>query len=320
MSKTAVLCIAFNRPDLFSEVLEGIRRGGEDRELFIAIDGPREGRPEDVPLREGVIEVARSVDWAPEVHLKVEEENLGCGPAIDGAVGWALSKRDDIIVIEDDFLPDPSFFEFCDELLERYRDDTRVMQIGAANWGASPDRFLGYSYAFTSFAPIWGWATWRRAWALNDFHLESWPRFKSSGLGEGIAVERRFRKVLLRDFEKVRTGGGTWDHQWQYSILRHHGLNVVPSRNLVVHLGYRPDATQAPEHDQVLGTLPLDSLEFPLVHPPEVARNPLVESVFGKIYWQKRGWPGTVFRWIVRDPRLNKAIRTAARRMIPRPS
>jgi hypothetical protein len=317
----AVLCMAFNRPDLFESVITALgKRGAAGRELFISIDGPREGRPDDVALCEQVLKLAEKIEWAGKIHLKAEQRNLGCGPAVSSAISWALSKVSEIIIIEDDCLPDPSFLLLCDELLERYRDDKRVMQIGGTNWGASSKRYAGYSYAFTSFAPIWGWATWRRAWELYDYELASWPRVKSIGLTEGMSISPRFLRMLERDWLMVRAGHGTWDHQWQYALLRHHGLSVCPERNLVKNIGFREDGSQLMGRDRIFSVLPLEELEFPLRHPPEVARSASVESVFEQIYWQKLGWPSRAFRWLVRSPWLSGVIRRAWRNLLPRPS
>jgi hypothetical protein len=317
--KAPVLCLAFNRPDLFAEVIGAIRERGP-RELYVSIDGPRAGHSDDVARCDEVREVVKRIDWATEINLKAEEQNLGCGPAVSSAISWALSKTPEIIILEDDCLPDPSFLEFCDELLARYREDERVMQICGTNWGAAPARFAGYSYAFTSFAPVWGWATWRRAWSLYDYELESWPRVKATGLADGMPVSRRFRRLLHRDWDRVRAGPGTWDYQWQYSLFRHHGLSACPERNLVKNIGFRADATHLRGGDRIFSRLPFEKLSFPLRHPPEVAHNAAVEAVFERVYWQKRGWPAQVFGRLVRNPRLNHIMRMAWRNVLPRPS
>jgi hypothetical protein len=308
--KAPVLCLAFNRPDLFRQVVAAIAEGGP-RELFVSIDGPRAGHSGDAELCNRVRETAERIDWATGVNLKAEKHNLGLGPAVSSAISWVLTKTSEVIVLEDDCLPDPSFLDFCDELLVRYRDDERVMQISGTNWGAEPSTFLGHSYAFTSFAPIWGWATWRRAWNLYDYELESWPRMKASGLADGIPVSRRVRKLLHRDWDRVWAGGGNWDYQWQYTVLRHNGLSACPERNLVKNIGFREDATHLKGGDRIFSNLPLERLSLPLRHPPEVARNPAVEAVFERIYWQKRGWPSELFGRVVRNPRLNRMLRGA---------
>lgn len=317
---TPVLCLAFNRPDLFEQVVGAVGRAGP-RELYVSIDGPRPEHREDAELCRQVRKIAEGIDWAPEVHLKAETRNLGLGPAVTSAISWALSRETELIVLEDDCLPDPSFLGYCDELLVRYRHDERVMQIAGTNWGAARARFAGYSYAFTSCAPVWGWATWRRAWDLYDYELESWPRVKATGLAEGMSVSPRFRRVLGRDWDKVRREGGTWDYQWQYSVLRHHGLSVCPQRNLVKNIGFRRDATQLREPDRIFSRLQVEKISFPLRHPPEVARNAAVEAIFERIYWRKRGWPAEVYdRLLGRNPRVHRIMRRLARTLLPRPS
>lgn len=315
----AVLFLTFNRPDLFKRVSAAVSQAGP-REVFVSIDGPRSNRPQDAVRCNEVRELAEKIGWATQVHLKAEKQNMGCGPAVSSAISWALSLAEDIIVIEDDCLPDPSFFALCDELLERYRDDERVMQISGTNWGASAGRYGEYSYAFNSFAPIWGWATWRRAWKYYDFGLDSWPRIKSSGLAEGMALSKRFRKILEHEWEMIRAQGGTWDHQWQYTVLCHNGLCVSPQKNLVINIGFREDATAYTGADRVFSHLPFEQLPFPLRHPPEVMRNVSVEWVFEKIYWQKLGWPIRLYRRLVQNERIRSILRRIAHLILPRPS
>lgn len=309
--RVAVLLLAFNRPDLLERVLAGLKGGGK-RAVFASIDGPRHAHPEDRERCARVREVVESIDWATELHVKAEETNLGCGPAVSSAISWALSQVPEIIVIEDDCLPHPSFLPYCDELLDRYRNDERVMHIAGTNWGADARRYGGYSYGFTSFAPIWGWATWRRAWDLYDYKLESWPRVKKSGLASGMAVSTRFRRLLERDWDVVRAGGGTWDHQWQYAVIRHHGLSVSPVTNLVVNIGQRADATQWRGVDRIVSSFKLDEMEFPMQHPPEVARNGSIESVFERVYWQKFGPVGRLYRSVTNE-RVRRVVRPLVR-------
>jgi hypothetical protein len=126
--------------------------------------------------------------------------------------------------------------------------------------------------------------------------------------------------VLSRDWDKVRRDGGTWDYQWQYTVLRHRGLSACPERNLVKNIGFRQDATQLAQPDRVFSRLPLERLSFPLRHPPEVGRNAVVDAVFERIYWQKRGWPAELYAQIGRNPRVDRIVRGLTRRLLPPPS
>ncbi len=313
----AVLCIGFNRPDLLEQVLNAVRLA-RPRTLMIAVDGPRQGHPEDEKRCAETRALAQAVDWANTVHLKLEKHNLGCDPAVVSAINWAFGFEEEIIVLEDDCLPDPSFFQFCDILLDRYRDDKRIMHIAGSNWGAASDRFHGRSYAFTSFAATWGWATWRRAWSFYEGGLNSWPRFKSEGMAEGMAISRRFRRLLEADWNNVWAGLKYWDREWQYAVIRHNGLSICPAKNLIVNTGFRSDGTNFTQpNDRIFSRISMEAIALPLRHPPEVARNASVESVFERIYWQRTGWLSQLYRRLVRNEQMRKMLRVCFRYILP---
>jgi hypothetical protein len=313
-----VLLLGFNRPDLLADNLEVIR-GVQARDLYISLDGPRSSSPTDAERCRDVRRLAEAVDWTT-VKVNAREANLGCGPAVSSGISWALEQTERLIIIEDDCLPDPSFFAFCDELLERYADDERVMQIAGCNLGAAQERYLGGSYAFTSFSPVWGWATWRRAWEHYEFRMDSWPRFAESGLFDGLPISKRFRGLMRYEWNRVHAHGDQWDHQWQYAVMRNSAFSVSPSRNLVINVGFRPDATNIAEPDYVYSNLPHESMDFPLRHPPEVARNPSVEGVFETIYRKKMSGPIRLYRRLVRNERIRKAVRRVTQTVRTRPT
>ncbi|MBV8693786.1 MAG: hypothetical protein JOY57_19210 [Actinobacteria bacterium] len=307
-----MLVIIFNRPDLAQRMVEVLRRVRPAR-LYVAADGPRPGKPGEVDRCTEARAAFNHIDWPCQIERKFESVNLGCGPAVSSAISWVLTAEREAIILEDDCLPDPSFFRYCGELLERYRDDERVMQIGGSNWGASEDRFLGSSYAFTSFAPVWGWATWARAWRYFDIAIDRWPAFRDSGMVKGLPVGRRWRSQLSADWDRAHRGEGTWDHQWQFNVYQHHGLSTVPAVNLITNLGFRDDATQTVQAgDSDLSGVPSGELPFPLRHPPEVARNPLVDGVFERILLRKFGLAVSLFRRLVPSLRVRRAIKKVA--------
>ena len=163
------------------------------------------------------------------------------------------------------------------------RDGTRrVMQIAGHNWAAPSDGYLGYSYAFNAFSPIWGWATWRRAWEKYDFHMRTWPEFRDTAMTAGLPFGRRGLGVLTEYWNRAHAGRGTWDHQWQYAVMSAHALSISPSVNLVSNLGFRSDATQTVESGD-LAEIPALTMPFPLRHPPLVAeygrRSPVMTQV-----------------------------------------
>lgn len=314
----AVLFLTFNRPDLFKRVLEVVK-GTARRQIFVAIDGPRDSHPTDAALCRETLRVAQEIDWAEDLHFKVEAKNLGCGLGVSSAISWAFSMAPEIIILEDDCLPDPSFMRFCDELLEHYRDDERIMHVCGTNWEASSERYLGCSYAFNSLGPIWGWATWRRAWQLYDFKMESWPRIKSSGLLNGIALSQRFRSILQHEWDQAHAGRGTWDMQWIYCVMKNNGLCISPNVNLVENMGFRPDGTNYSGIDNVFSYLRRNEMKFPLTHPSEVIRNVLVESVFENIFVLKVGWLIKKYRTVVKNEKVRKLLRDVYRTLLRGP-
>lgn len=302
-----VALFVFNRPDLTAGVFEVIR-AAKPPLLFVSADGPRPDRPDDERLCRETREVVQSVDWPCEVHWNLREVNLGCGPAMSQGISWVFENVDRAVILEDDCVPDPTFFPFCDELLERYEDDSRVLQIAGSNLNAPAEAFAGASYSFASFPLVWGWATWRRAWELYDFTMGSWPTFRDSGMLNGLHASRRRQVQLRREWNHIHAGNGTWDHQWQYTVMSQHGLSIYPSTNLISNLGFRADATQTIGAGS-MAAIPAGPIEFPLVHPPLVAHNPRVERFLEREVLRAIGTAVTILRKVLPSQRARRALR-----------
>ncbi|MBV8560397.1 MAG: glycosyltransferase family 2 protein [Acidimicrobiia bacterium] len=270
-----VVLLVFNRPDLTARVFEVVRRV-RPRQLLLIADGPRDGKPDDAALCQATRDVLADIDWPCDVLRRYADRNLGCGPAVSGGLDWAFEQVPEAVILEDDCLTDPSFFPFCAELLDRFREDGRVMQVAGSNLNAPVAAYLGSSYSFNAFSPVWGWATWRDAWARYDYSMSTWPHFRDSGLMAGLPAGRRWQATLRRDWDRAHRGEATWDHQWQYAVMSGHGLSVSPCVNLVSNLGFRADATQTFLAGD-LAEIPAGPMTFPLRHPQLVAENPLVE-------------------------------------------
>ena len=167
-----VVLIIFNRPKLTEVVFQAIREAKPPK-LFLVADGPRPNRPDDIPRCAAARKVVEKVDWDCEVLRNYADENMGCGCRPASGITWVFSQVEEAIILEDDCVPSPSFFPFCQELLDRYRTDERVMHIGGMNW-QSGHRRSPFSYFFSKYPQCWGWATWRRAWAHYDFTMRYW--------------------------------------------------------------------------------------------------------------------------------------------------
>ena len=268
--RAAILFLVFNRPDTTARVFEAIRQARPPR-LYVAADGPRSGRGGEQQRCDEVRRIATAVDWPCELITLLREGNLGCKRAVSSAISWYFTHEPEGIVLEDDCLPDPSFFPYCDELLERYRDDPRVMCISGDNF-ISRNWLPGDSYYFSRYVHIWGWATWRRAWAHYDVDMKDWLA------GDGAAVvERRLRgepravAYWKENFERVASGRiDTWDYQWVYACWRREGLSCMPATNLISNIGFGEGATHTTSPESKLANLGVVAQELPLRHPDAV--------------------------------------------------
>jgi hypothetical protein len=261
-----LLMIAFNRPEKTQRVFEAIRAAAP-RRLYVAADGPRADVPTDRDRCERTRRVLHHVDWPCEVQRLYQTGNLGCKRGVGTAIDWFLANEESGIILEDDCLVTPDFFPFCAELLERYRDAPEVMMIGGHNslgvWDGS-----AASYVFSRTAPIWGWATWRRAWARYDPAMTRWSEPEARARVRSRMPLTEYR-ITSQRFDSVYEGRrDTWDYGWAFAILVSGGVSVMPVRNLVANIGFDSEATHTRRPSPHEAGVPTHRLERPLRHPP----------------------------------------------------
>lgn len=266
--KTPVAFFIFNRPDTTARVFEEIRRARPPKLLLIA-DGPRLdhfGEAEKVVAARAIME---QVDWPCEVLRNYSQKNLGCKQRVSSGLNWVFETVEEAIILEDDCLPHPTFFRYCEELLENYRNDERVMHISGGNFQFGKKRGEA-SYFFSQYPHIWGWASWRRAWQYFDVELEQWDDIRKQELILSeftVASERKFWK---QRWDLTKTGIiNTWDYQWMFACLTRRGFCITPNVNLISNIGYGSDATHT-TFSTFIANLPVSGTEFPLIHPAKV--------------------------------------------------
>ena len=259
--KTPVLFLVFNRLDTTKKVFDAIKKAKPPR-LYIGSDGPRErkeGEAEEVKaIREYVLS---SIDWDCEVKTLFRDSNLGCGKAVSEAITWFFNHEEKGIILEDDCLPAYSFFRFCEELLEKFKDDERIMKIAGYNMFWYKIDFE-CDYYFSNFGFAWGWASWNRAWKLYDFEMKKWGRIRNSAI---IRKQPFFkeRNIVFEDTYNKKID--TWDYQWDFAFAINGGLSVIPRVNLIQNIGFRSDATHTKNRD-LTRELPYNEISFPLKH------------------------------------------------------
>ena len=273
--ETPVLFIIFNRPDTTRKVFEAIRSVKPSR-LYVAADGPRPEVPSDVEKCREAREIVKGVDWDCEVKTLFRETNLNCGRAPSSAFTWFFSHEPEGIILEDDCLPSRSFFFFCQDLLQRYRHDTRIMHIGGNNFLNGWKHDGNYSYYFSRNGHIWGWATWRRAWNFFDFRIKLYEKVKRKGFFNGFFLSPLEKFYRLRKFDKTVAKGDEvdwWDYQWDFARFVNSGLAIVPEKNLVKNIGFGTDATHTINGSSHSAGLEALDIGMPLRHPPFVIRD-----------------------------------------------
>ena len=263
-----LLMIAFNRPEKTSRVLEAVRALAP-RRLYVAVDGPRADRPDEAERCARTRQVFDDVDWPCEVKTLFRERNLGCKHGVGTAIDWFLADAEAGIILEDDCVPTPDFFPFCAELLDRYRDAPEVMMISGHNSLGAWDQ-SGASYVFSRTTPIWGWATWRRAWALYDPALTRWADPRAREIVRARMPRTEFR-ITRQRFDSVYTQRrDTWDYGWAFAMLTAGGYSVIPARNLITNIGFDQEATHTTRPSPHEVNVPTYRLAFPLTHPASV--------------------------------------------------
>lgn len=255
---TAVALIIFNRPDTTARVFEAIRRARPSK-LLVAADGPRADHAEDEKTCAAARAIIERVDWPCEVLKRYSDTNQGCKMGPVNAINWIFEHVEEAIILEDDCVPHPDYFRFCEAMLDRYRHDNRIMMVCGTNYLQDVPE-LGDSYFFSNYYPIWGWATWRRAWKLFDADIKAWDAFRDKRQLEWLFSHRIIARYYESMFSLARKGRDFWDIQWWFACIMQHGLAVVPRVNLITNVG--DEGTHARTQRGVytgMATYPLDT-------------------------------------------------------------
>lgn len=264
---TPILFMIFNRPDTTRQVFEAIKKI-QPKHLYVTADGPRANKPGEAEKCTETRKIIEAVDWDCEVHKHYLEKNLGCKMGVSSGLDWFFENVEEGIILEDDCVPNQSFFGFCEAMLIYYHQDDRVMHIGGSNFQEGQTRGDG-SYYFSKYNHLWGWATWRRAWQLNDLSMKTFPQFKEQNLIASVWENKKARQGWLRTFDRMYQGQlNTWDYPWMYTIWSQSGLCITPNINLVSNVGFGVDATHTTSIDKKVSNLEAKKIDLlNLKHP-----------------------------------------------------
>ena len=291
--KTAVAIIIFNRPDTTKEVFEAIRKAKPPK-LYIISDEAREGRAgERKKVDETRALVENGIDWECEVIKNYAPQNMGCKKRVASGISWVFEHEEQAIILEDDCVPKPEFFEYCQEMLEKYKDNENIMMVSGTN--NVPSYKVPQSICFSRFPCIWGWATWRRAWNLYDIEMKDWPALHEKGQFKPYFNGIEY-KVFARDASRIHAGlVDTWDMQWQVCILKN-GVGVVPQGNLIHNIGCgHEEATHTKDNSKEIAEY--GNISFPIKAPDQISADTAYDKAYTKaIYGMKRVVNGAVHK------------------------
>lgn len=279
-----ILFIIFNREDIARKSFEIIRKRRPSK-LYIAADGPRKYKVGEDTLCDLTRKVVENIDWPCVVSRKYREENVGTKINMSEAITWLFENEEEGIILEDDCLPDQTFFIFCEELLCTYRNIDKVKMISGNNFQFGKT-YGNESYYFSLLPSIWGWATWRRAWKDYDITMKTYPEFKKSKRIQKMLHDTRMQRFMNRLFEKVYTNQmNTWAARWIFTIYDKGGVAVLPRVNLVSNVGFGETATHT-KSDTVLDSIKAESIEK-IVHPEIISVNEEADRTsFYSIYYR----------------------------------
>jgi hypothetical protein len=294
--ETPVAFIIFNRPDRTERVFAAIAKA-RPAKLLVVADGPRDpGEREQCHEARSIIE---RVDWDCEILTNYSDTNLGCKRRVSSGLDWVFEQVEEAILLEDDCLPHETFFPFCTELLERFRNDERISMICGSNFQRGKRR-SPYSYFFGLNVTVWGWASWRRVWQHYDVEMRRWPELRNTTWLQDLLINPVAVKYWSEVFEGTFRGDyDTWDYQFFFSWWRENMLALVPELNLVSNIGFGAGATKTRDTLRSMANLPRHSMSFPLAHPPGVSLNRKADNFSFKqicpwivenqnLYWQLR--------------------------------
>jgi hypothetical protein len=296
---TPVAFIIFNRPDTTERVFAEIARARPPK-LLVVGDGPRANRPGEAKKVAACRAIIDRVDWPCEVLTNYSEANLGCKVRVSSGLDWVFEQVPEAIILEDDCLPHPTFFRFCQELLERYRDDERIGMISGDNYLFDRTE-INSSYYFTKYSNIWGWASWRRAWTKYDVTLRHWPEFLQSRGFENFNMSRSEVAFWTDVFSKTfQDEIDTWDYQWVFTNFINNRVSINPAVNLISNIGFGVGATHT-TGDSIYANMKTLPVDFPMMHPNFLSVNYDADRVVANGSYIKHSIIERSYRKIIRE-------------------
>lgn len=282
---TPLLILAWRRPQCLRKLIDALRPV-KPRNIYASIDGPRKGNDfEKDQVKKCICIITSSIDWDCSLDLNVSILNKGCRLGVTSGIDWFFSNVKEGIILEDDCLPHPDFFSYCESLLDYYRHNRQVAFISGDNsHGIIPDN-TKYSYTFIRTPLVWGWATWANSWFEHDRTMTMWCNYAKLGHLPSIFYSREEHEIMCKIYDQLCQTGlpDTWDYQLAASFLLSDKLCVIPRENLISNIGFDHDATHTTYQNRRANSSVSSIL--PISHPPKVQLDRFADQqVFEKVH------------------------------------
>ena len=267
--KTPILFIIFNRPDTTIRVFNEIKKI-KPTKIYIVADGPRLNKNGEKEKCEETRKIIDLIDWQCQVFKNYSNINLGCKKRVSSGIDWFFKNEERGIILEDDCLPNNSFFKFCEEMLEKYKNDERIGMISGDNFQFGKIK-NEYSYYFSKYSHIWGWATWRRAWNKYDVNLTDWPKIKKENKLKKIFNNKKDIFYWSSIFDNIYNNRiDTWDYQWSFTCFLNNYLSIMPQKNLISNIGFGGIGSTHTKKINKFSNMETSELSFPLKNPKNI--------------------------------------------------
>lgn len=280
-----VLLITFNRPTHTSQVFNVLKKNKISK-LYVFQDGARDAYSED---KSKIFEVrnvfSKGIDWSCDLKTYYSDKNLGCGYGPVSAISWFFEHEEYGIILEDDCLPSDSFFPFCAELLQKYKDDKKVGIISGFNpvnrWRSNVN-----SYSFSLLGGNWGWASWRDRWEKFDYSAKDWQTMEAKASIKIFVDNNMYFNHFSKEFDAylLKERADVWDFQWFFARLYNNYYSIVPSVNQIQNIGFGVESTHTSNTNDRVTRIMKEELSFPLKH-PAVKLNKVFDWVMFNRFW-----------------------------------
>jgi hypothetical protein len=278
LCKVPVVLIIYRRPQMTARIIDSLRNV-KPSEIFVIADGPKNIK--DAVKCQKTRALIKSIDWKCKIYRKYSSKNLGLRKRVVSGLNWVFSKVDRAIILEDDLEIDRSFYRFCSDMLDKYKDNEKVISISGNNFIFGRHK-INNSYYFSKFIYSWGWATWKRAWKLYDDDMLDWPKLKKLGtlkkITGGFGKYLYWTRIFDLTYKEIIN---SWAYRWIYTSFVNKKLSIVPCENLVANVGIGKDATHTAVKSRVLG-IPIKNIKFPLKHPKIIKADIVADAIVEK--------------------------------------